>query len=307
MIVTDQYNHRIMRFMPGGAKEGICIAGGKGAGAGLDQLNHPRGLIVDYGCRFGVVPDEEGNRRDLLIADTDNHRVVRWKWDARLGEVVCGGQGPGPGLNQLHGPRTMMLEEDGSLLIADVWNHRIIRWMPGAPEGVVVAGGNGSGSRLSKLGMPYGMAKDKEGVLYISDHLNHRVVRWPEGAKEGEVVAGGQGEGCDPDRLCGPCGIYFDAHDKLYVADAGNHRILKFEMNSKRVFERDGEIVAGGQDAGFGKHQLNWPYNISMDKEGRLIISDFCNHRIMRWQLGMREGEVIGGGEGIGSALNQIS
>ncbi|CAF1625855.1 unnamed protein product, partial [Rotaria magnacalcarata] len=48
-----------------GAKEGIVVAGGQGEGSALTQLWHPYGLFVDT---LGT----------LYVADTRNHRVMRW-------------------------------------------------------------------------------------------------------------------------------------------------------------------------------------------------------------------------------------
>eukprot|EP00928_Gymnodinium_smaydae_P039553 TRINITY_DN26998_c0_g2_i1.p1 TRINITY_DN26998_c0_g2~~TRINITY_DN26998_c0_g2_i1.p1 ORF type:complete len:297 (-),score=44.81 TRINITY_DN26998_c0_g2_i1:69-959(-) len=295
MFVTDQYNHRVLRMpKPGSDAQAIVVAGGWGPGDSLKHLHNPRGLAI------------EPETKALYIADSDNNRVLRWEWDAQEGEVVCGGNGPGDGLHQLKGPRSLLLEKSGALLIADVWNHRVLRWRPGEPSGELVAGGQGTGTKLGQIRWPYGLAHDADGVLYISDHMNNRVVRWPEGATEGEVVAGGRGKGIDPDQLDAPCGIVFDAFNKLLVCDAGNHRIMKFEMDSKGKFHEDGECVAGGNLAGYELYQLSWPHNISLDSLGRMLIADFQNHRVLRWVPGQDRGVIVAGGQGLGSGLHQI-
>jgi len=295
MICTDQNNHRVVRWMPNG-KEGICIAGGQGPGDNLNQLNFPRGVYADT------------KTREMFICDTDNNRVVKWKWNAREGQVVAGGFGAGSGLHQLHGPRTLLMEpETGAMIIADLWNHRVMRWMPGAEAGEIIAGGNGTGKKINQIAWPYGLALDHDGVLYVSDHLNHRVMRWAVGAAEGEVVAGGRGPGIDPDHLHGPCGIMFDAYNRLVVADSANHRIIQFQMDGMGRFAQDGEIIAGGNDAGDKESQLSWPHNVSMNKHGELMIADFMNHRVVKWVPGQKTGVKFAGGNGLGSGLNQLS
>ncbi|CAF4812991.1 unnamed protein product, partial [Rotaria magnacalcarata] len=48
-----------------GAKEGIVVAGGQGAGNTLTQVSYPYGLFVDT---LGT----------LYVADSNNDRVMRW-------------------------------------------------------------------------------------------------------------------------------------------------------------------------------------------------------------------------------------
>ncbi|CAF1283177.1 unnamed protein product [Rotaria sordida] len=62
------------------AQNGVTIAGTSGGGRGLDQLNLPRGLFVD-------------DNQTIIIADTDNHRIVQWKMNDTKGQVVAGNRG----------------------------------------------------------------------------------------------------------------------------------------------------------------------------------------------------------------------
>lgn len=282
MIVADPPNHRIVRWMHK-EKDGLVIAGGRGPGDGLEQLHGPRGLCFDV------------ETRDLYVADTDNHRVMRWAWDAQVGEVVCGGNGIGAGLHQLKYPHTLVMDSVGYLYIADVKNHRVLRWKPGDPEGEVVAGGLGVGSKLSQLNWPFGIALDADGVLHISDHLKDRVVRWPVGATQGEVVAGRGGKGINPDQLDAPCGITFDPHNRLLITDAGNHRIMRHARNVQGDLVRDAELVAGGEISGDGTQCLSWPHAVAVGSGGQLLITDVFNNRIVEWWPGSKEGSVRAG------------
>ena len=38
-----------------------------------------------------------------------------------------------------------------------------------------------------------------------------------------------------------------------------------------------------------------------------MYVSDCDNHRVMKWNKGAKEGIVVGGGQGQGSALTQLS
>jgi hypothetical protein len=63
-------------------QEGISVAGGHDAGADLQQLCYPGGLVVD---------DDE----TVFITDAGNHRIVAWNKGGHEGHVVAGGQGKG--------------------------------------------------------------------------------------------------------------------------------------------------------------------------------------------------------------------
>ncbi|CAF4322910.1 unnamed protein product, partial [Rotaria magnacalcarata] len=59
----DGPNDRVMKWVKG-AKEGIVVAGGRGKGNLLSQLNFPEGIIVD---QLGT----------LYVVDRGNNRIVR--------------------------------------------------------------------------------------------------------------------------------------------------------------------------------------------------------------------------------------
>eukprot|EP00928_Gymnodinium_smaydae_P003691 TRINITY_DN11303_c0_g1_i1.p1 TRINITY_DN11303_c0_g1~~TRINITY_DN11303_c0_g1_i1.p1 ORF type:complete len:664 (-),score=160.70 TRINITY_DN11303_c0_g1_i1:91-2082(-) len=120
VYVADTGNHRVQRWDPG-AREGVTVAGGRGCGAGSDQLSHPGGVWV---LKNGVV----------YVADTGNHRVVKWREGAKSGSVVAGGCGPGDGHHQLREPLDVALDSQGALLVADLGNSRVMRWPPPTPH-----------------------------------------------------------------------------------------------------------------------------------------------------------------------------
>ncbi|CAF2000678.1 unnamed protein product [Rotaria magnacalcarata] len=98
-----------------GAKEGIVVAGGQGAGSALTQLFVPRGIFVDT---LGT----------LYVADSWNHRVMRWTQGATQGTVIAGGNGSGAGANQFGVPVGLSFDRHGNLYVADHYNHRVQRF-----------------------------------------------------------------------------------------------------------------------------------------------------------------------------------
>ncbi|CAF1335546.1 unnamed protein product, partial [Adineta steineri] len=78
-------------------------------------------------------------------------KVSKWKQN---GITVAGGNGQGPQLNQLHGPRGIFIDTKKNIFIADFYNHRIIEWKNNAKEGQIIVGINGQGNRMDQLDHP---------------------------------------------------------------------------------------------------------------------------------------------------------
>ncbi|CAF1419959.1 unnamed protein product, partial [Rotaria sordida] len=94
-------------------QNGVTVAGGHGQGDGLHQLSTPIGLYVD-------------EDRTIYIADSTNHRIVEWKYNATSGQVVAGGNGQGNGSDQLNEPTDVILDKwTDSLIICDWGNQRV--------------------------------------------------------------------------------------------------------------------------------------------------------------------------------------
>ncbi|CAF5228997.1 unnamed protein product, partial [Rotaria magnacalcarata] len=75
----------------------------------------PNGLFVDT---LGT----------LYVADSWNHRVMRWTQGAKQGTVVVGGNGEGAGANQFSNPFGLSFDRHGNLYVADYNNHRVQRF-----------------------------------------------------------------------------------------------------------------------------------------------------------------------------------
>ncbi|CAF1185060.1 unnamed protein product [Adineta steineri] len=145
--------------------EGIVVAGGNEKGNQLNQLNCPTFVFVD-------------EDQSVYVSDCNNHRVMKWRKDAKEGIVMAGGDGKGGNLNQLFSPQGIFVDNLGQIYVADNGNHRIMRWCERKEEGVVVVGGNGKGNESNQLNSPTGLSFDDEGNLYVADWLNHRIQKF---------------------------------------------------------------------------------------------------------------------------------
>ena len=204
IVIADCENHRIMEWKMG-ASHGKVIAGDRGQGDRLDQLNYPIDVLID----------KETN--SLLIADRGNRRVLRWsrRQDTTHGELIidnidCWG---------------LAIDHQRYLYVSDIGKNEVRRYRIGHKNGIVVAGGHRQGNQLNQLNWPTYLFIDEEQAVYVSDNHNHRVMKWNKGTNQGIVVAGGQGKGSALTQLSFPDRLFVDTSGTIYVVDAQNDRV----------------------------------------------------------------------------------
>ncbi|CAF3702546.1 unnamed protein product [Rotaria socialis] len=217
------------------------------------------------------------------------------KW-TQNGVAIAGGNGRGDATNQLNCPHGLCVGDDQTVVIADTHNHRIIQWKNGdTTSGQVVAGGNGEGSGLNQLNRPTHVLIDKEtDSLIICDRGNLRVAQWSRrsGTTQGEILI--HNIDC--------YGLAMDEQRYLYVSDTEKSEVRRYQLG-----EKNGALVAGGNGAGVGLNELDWPRYLFVDQQQNVYVSDWNNHRVMKWNKDAKESIVVAGGQGEGNAVTQLS
>ncbi|CAF4601862.1 unnamed protein product [Rotaria sp. Silwood1] len=153
----------------------------RSCGNSSSQLCYPYNLIHD------------SSTGTLYIADTINHRVVRYLGGALSGTVVSGGNGAGFNNNQLNYPIDLYFESSSnSLMIANAGANIIVRWTIGASNWTLIAGNsNGTiGSTLTMFYYPVTVIFDSYGNIYVTDTYNHRIQFFSSGSQTGTTIAG---------------------------------------------------------------------------------------------------------------------
>ncbi|CAF4065231.1 unnamed protein product [Rotaria sordida] len=109
LYISDFDKGEVRRY-PIGDKNGSLVAGGRGTGAGLNQLNGPTYIFVD-------------EQQAVYITDYGKERVMKWNKGATEGIVVAGGQGQGNALTQLWNPYGLFVDTLGTIYVADAGNN----------------------------------------------------------------------------------------------------------------------------------------------------------------------------------------
>ncbi|CAF1352803.1 unnamed protein product [Adineta ricciae] len=262
-------------------QNGSTIAGGIGKGEGLSQLNWPESVCVD------------DDQQTIYISDSDNHRIIEWKFDAYRGRIVAGGNGQGNRVDQLDYPTDVTVsKQNDSLVICDCRNRRVVQWH---------RQDNTNGHTIIFDIDCFGLAMDNNDDLYVSDLMKNEVRRWKIGDTKGVLVAGGNGEGNQLNQLYLPTAIFLDQNQSIYISDEKNHRVVKWIKYAK-----EGIVVAGGNDQGENSTQLSYPRGVIVDHFDNVYVADSRNNRVMRWSKDATEGSLVLGGNGQGKQSNQF-
>ncbi|CAF3813542.1 unnamed protein product [Rotaria sp. Silwood1] len=156
-------------------------------------------------------------------------------------------------------------------------------------KGLTRAGGHGQGSALNQLGgVIQGLFVDDDLTVYVSDSYNNRVVKWMIGDLSGRIVAGGNENGDANNQLAYVESIVIAKNGTMFICDRWNQRVqrlLKDESQGETIIS---DILCGG---------------MALDNEGSLYIVTDREERVLKWP----GNQTVAGGNGQGSALNQLS
>jgi sugar lactone lactonase YvrE len=213
------------------AGTGVAGYSGDGGAASQAQLRQPHSIAI-------------GSDDQLLICDIGNHRIRRV--DLRTGVIdTIGGTGerlPTPDGaplkgTPLNGPRTMVIDRDGTIYLALREGNALYRIAPKTRTLHHIAGtgeqgwtGDGGPARVAKLSGPKGLALSGRD-LYVADTESHTIrrVNLDTGIITTVLGAGVRGDGPETDplqcKLARPHGLFAAADGTLYVTDSEAHRI----------------------------------------------------------------------------------
>lgn len=266
LYVADTGNNRVLRFpYPFASPSRIepdTVYGQPSfnittAGASRTSMNQPRAAAFD-------------NVRNLWVADTSNHRVLRFS------AALLDGANP---------------EADLVLGQGDFNGN---------------AANRGAGVNAKGFDLPAGLAIDAQGNLYVSDFNNARVLRFapPVGADSNPAAVFGQPDFTTKNALTqasaqtmvGPVGLAVDsATGNLYVAIPRDNRILVFAANGASGASAK-DLLGQVDFSGIQANPSSFPHassstfaavgDIKLDPDGNLFVADTGNNRVLSFPRG---------------------
>jgi len=82
----------------------------------------------------------------------------------------------------------------------------------------------------------------------------------------------------------------------------------RHQLKSNIKWKQNAQTIAGGNGNGEKLNKLSSPYGIYVDhQQQHIYIADYNNHRIVKWKLGENNGEIVAGGNGYGSRIDQLN
>lgn len=185
-------------------------------------------------------------------------------------------------------PQAVAVGPDGAVYVADQKSHLIQVFNP---DGSFRRDYGGPGTKPGQITSSGGVAVARDGSVVVATGSN-RIDRYaPSGAvvssfgRTGSEVGefafgsgGGNDAGAGGGVAIGPDGL-------LYVADSGNDRIQRFDLGGGH----GAQIVAPGT--------LAYPMGLTVRKT-RLLVADDQHHRVVVFDTGGRQLQVIGAGRG---------
>lgn len=237
MYIAERDNH-VVRKVDGktgiiSTLAGTATAGfsGDGGPAEKAQLRSPHSIAIG--------PDGR-----LLICDIGNHRIRAVDLASGVIQTI-GGTGerlPTPdgaplGGTPLNGPRTMVIDRDGTIYLALREGNQLYRissrtWTLHHLAGTGESGwaGDGGPAQTAKLSGPKGLALSGRN-LFVADTESHTIrrVNLDTGIITTVLGTGVRGDGPDGDplqcKLSRPHGVFGTADGTVYVTDSEAHRI----------------------------------------------------------------------------------
>lgn len=232
---------------------------------------------------------------------------------------VGGGNGDGSlAINAILDPRGMVTVGSPSsptFYIADGRNDRVRR-VDGttglietiAGNGEHTYGGDGGSAVNASLSLPLDVAVDTAGNVYIADMQNNRIRKVTANgqistfAGTGMLSYSGDGGLATQAALNSPYSVAVGPDAYVYIADYGNNRIRRVGPPGCVPSTCVINTVVGNGAWGFGGDNgpvlnatLRNPADVTFDSAGKMLISDWGNHRIRRVSGGIIT-TVAGGG-----------
>ena len=172
--------------------------------------------------------------------------------------------------------------------------------------GITVAGAadGTNGSALNTLYGNYGIYWADNGILYIADGWNNRIILIAPYSTTAIAIVGGYSQ-YDVFRV--PTDV-FVTRSSIYVMDTGNFRVRKWSRDSFDQVTVAG--ITGVNGIPIDMTRLSNAHHLFVDNSDNVLVSDYGNHRVMRFPWNSTSGTIgnMVAGTGVkGSSPSQLN
>lgn len=244
-----------------------------GAPGNIDgRFDYPRAIAID------------GDRGRIYVVDK-SARVQRFDLEGRLEtswRMPAYENGKPTGLN---------VAPNGDVLVADTHEHRVAIF---SPDGILLETHGSLGEGVGSFIYPTDVVAGPDGSWYVSEYGgNDRIQIFDRDWKPIGIIGFAGEEDVDGrPALARPQSMVWDpARDELLIADAVHHRIV--------VTDAGGRLLRTIGAAGRGEGELSYPYDLALLEDGSLLVVEYGNNRIQRFDPVTGQATGVWGGEGV--------
>lgn len=157
-------------------------------------------------------------------------------------------------------------------------------------KGVTIVGGI-----INRVNSPQGIAVTDNQTMFVADAGHNRVMKYTDDGRKARQILGSKTDGKqEREQLHRPSTVIQDAKSKkLIICDRGQYRIVRWNRKTSRFSRIIQENMAC--------------FDVVMDEEGCLYVSDTQKHEVRRYEYGDQSGKVVAGGQGQGHRLCQLN
>lgn len=233
----------------------------------------------ERGRPSGLSFDNAGN---LLVCDTHYFRVLAYTPEGELLEKQILGGTCGNADGEFQFVTDAAQDKAGNYYVAQFGEYDRIQKFSADRKFLLSWGEHGH--ELGQFLRPQKIVIDNGGLVWVTDACNHRVQVFDASGSHAKLVKSWGQQGNGPGQLNFPYDILLDdaalagqSGGFVYLCEFGNHRVQKFTLNGSYV----GSFGKNGRREG----ELDQPWGIARDSQGRMFVLDTYNHRVQRFRL----------------------
>jgi sugar lactone lactonase YvrE len=310
LFIADRGNHRVRKVSPAGvistiAGKGTAKSSGDGGPAASATINLPGDLVLDsrgnlYVTDFGDGrPGSDDGKRPWIYSNGRVRKIT----PSGIISTVSGPKPPiGPSAPPW-GPAGLAVDALDNLYVFDTYqrlvkiaaNGQVVFGMdpmsnPTPPPQPGFRGDNGPASS-AMLNLPGSVAVDEAGNVFFADNGNYRVrkvslsgvITTVAGSGVKGHFPGEEGGSALSARFGDGFRITMDQPGNLLVVDPGSHRVLKVTSSGMiGTVAGNGTPGYSGDGGPAASAQLQYPWDVTVDRAGNVFISDQGNSRVRK-------------------------